>query len=402
MYVFKIVTPSTRTETKTEVTRWVAKKELGDELWDDLTAKLQKIFGTRSSLFYISWFDGSDYCTVRDYTDLEEAVAFTNEQPPADKAVRIYASPDKREHHTIFGEKPLEETPEATVKPTTEKTPLPPYTEDLEEPPSDEAVADESYSDEVKEDLKPKQERGAMPESDKEEKQSEVVSPQPVAPTKVEETPKEIKPTDEVSQPPTETVPQNPPATDQIATPVAAPVPVPVPVAVQPTPAYPYGQPYGYPNCYVNQQPQPLYPMVVQQWPTQPTPSPAAYPYQPTGNLLSRSTTVAETAPRTPVDASAPSAPASQSIYYPVLEEPAKRTTLASSQPRAPQKVVSKNSIPPHGTTEQRKAAKLFVQTCTQKLRSMGYAQDDKVLRKLIIRHKGNLNEIIDDLEAQA
>ncbi|CAL8092639.1 unnamed protein product [Calicophoron daubneyi] len=106
MPLFKLVTPSTRSAQKFEVSRWFVNKEIDEDVWAEMIAKLQKIMNCRSTYFYITWFDGEDHCTVEDIHDLKEAVEFNSQSSSKNKAIRLYASLGKREHLTVFGEKP--------------------------------------------------------------------------------------------------------------------------------------------------------------------------------------------------------------------------------------------------------------------------------------------------------
>ncbi|CAL8092651.1 unnamed protein product [Calicophoron daubneyi] len=99
MYVFKIITPSTRPGSKEEITRWTLKDEIDESVWDALTRKLQRIFRTQSTSFYITYFDGSDYCSIRDYTDLQDAAGYLDNADSDDKCIRIYASLDGQISH---------------------------------------------------------------------------------------------------------------------------------------------------------------------------------------------------------------------------------------------------------------------------------------------------------------
>lgn len=54
--LIKIVIPSQRSQTSTEVNRWSIKEEWSEKIWDELMTKLQKLFRTRQTKFFVSWF----------------------------------------------------------------------------------------------------------------------------------------------------------------------------------------------------------------------------------------------------------------------------------------------------------------------------------------------------------
>ncbi|KAF5398857.1 hypothetical protein PHET_07780 [Paragonimus heterotremus] len=356
MYIFKIITPSERTETKTEVTRWVVKSEINDTTWDDLICKLQALFNTRSTQFFISWFDGTDYCTIRDHKELQDAVEFFAEQGAADKAVRIYASPDKREHHTIFGVKPDEDDAMSVMEA--------PATEASEQEAND--LLNEE-TDHLGETLS---EHSVSERHEDSEPEEPTTLPAPVGP---------------------ESLPVQP-------TEVQQPVTIPM-VAYPQYPVNPYMQyitPYGYP------------PMITPQWPTSADPSlrertlaQQAYVAGATAPPLNeqRNTLIAELDNSEP-DVAMQQAIRSLSITSSNNAEP-QTTNKTLSQSIGPQPL-DKPSDTEHGKKGKSKGRSKYVQMSLQTLREMGFTQDERELKKLIKSNNGNLNKIIDILQKQS
>ncbi|KAF7259151.1 hypothetical protein EG68_03446 [Paragonimus skrjabini miyazakii] len=355
MHIFKIITPSERTETKTEVTRWVVKSDINDTTWDDLICKLQALFNTRSTQFFISWFDGTDYCTIRDHKELQDAVEFFSEQGAADKAVRIYASPDKREHHTIFGVKPDEDDAVSVM----------------------EAPATEASEQEGNDLLN--EETDHLGETLSEHSVSE--KPEDSEPEEMTTLPAPVEP---------ESLPVQPTGVQQ---------PVTIPMVAYPQyPVNPYMQyitPYGYP------------PVITPQWPTTCDPSlreqtlaQQAYVAGATAPPLNeqRNTLIAEADNNDP-DVAMQQAIRALSITPSINAEPP-ITNKSLSQSVSPHPM-NKPSDEEHGKKSKSKGRAKYVQMSLQTLREMGFTQDERELKKLIKSNNGNLNKIIDILQKQ-
>lgn len=82
----------------------MVKDDVEKVTWERLTERIQNMLKTWSSGFYLSWFDGMDYCVIRDYMELQDAAHCMMLE--GDGSIRIYVSRDKREPSTVFGEKP--------------------------------------------------------------------------------------------------------------------------------------------------------------------------------------------------------------------------------------------------------------------------------------------------------
>ncbi|TGZ71108.1 hypothetical protein CRM22_002821 [Opisthorchis felineus] len=342
MVVFKIITPSDRTEDKTEVTRWVVKDEWCERIWDEFIKRLQRLFNTKSSRFFISWYDGTDYCTVREYADLSQAIEFFTEEGSQDKAIRLFVSPDKTEHRTIFGEKPTEEKEE--------------------EEDENETCGVESF---------------------------EVAETQDTQETEEEQTPEQPTQAEEVEACLAETTLNEGEENDEVPTQTQMPAPALVPApAYPPMPMYPYiytmnatGQPILYPQWSTAPVVPSLTPVTV------PTVTPVAEPEQSDQEISTFSAVSAP--PQVPKPAPTPApvpAPAQTPAATPEPKpKPKKDPTCPSKLPTCPGE---------HKPNSKR----IYMQKALSTLRQMGFQQDEKTLKKLIKLHSGNLNAIIDAL----
>ncbi|CAL8092648.1 unnamed protein product [Calicophoron daubneyi] len=106
MPVFKLITSSPRNDNGYEVTRWSVKDSVDKMTWNRLIEGIQRVLNTRSTKFYLSWFDGTDYCTISDYLALQDAAQFMLSDPNGDGCIRIYVTRDSREPSSVFGTKP--------------------------------------------------------------------------------------------------------------------------------------------------------------------------------------------------------------------------------------------------------------------------------------------------------
>ncbi|KAF6771970.1 hypothetical protein AHF37_09067 [Paragonimus kellicotti] len=284
------------------------------------------------------------------------AVEFFAEQGAADKAVRIYASPDKREHHTIFGVKPDEDDAVSVMEaPATEASEqeandlLNEETDHLGETPSEHSFSEKH------EDSEP-EEATTLP-----------------APTEPESVP--VQPTE-----------------------VQQPVTIPM-VAYPQYPVNPYMQ-YMTPYAYQ--------PMMTPQWSTTSDPSlrertlaQQAYVAGASAPPLNeqRNTLIAD------VDGSEPDAVMQQAIRALSITpsnnaepQPAHNPPNQSISPQP----MNKPSDAEHGKKSKSKGRAKYVQMSLQTLREMGFTQDEKELKKLIKSTNGNLNKIIDILQKQS
>ncbi|CAH8595416.1 unnamed protein product [Dicrocoelium dendriticum] len=362
MPLFKLVTTSSRTETKTEITRWMAKGEIGPHMWDELICRLQKLFHTTSTQFFLSWFDGTDYCTVRDVADLQEAVEYFNEEGSGDKAVRLFVSPDNQKHQTIFGEMPddsdtftVVDEPVTEIEPEVEEAPLgstPLVTiENTTEQPKAE-LSDSTRANEEVSELEKCLESSLNTEQQAECSEKVQVSATPA-----------MNPNVFSNTPP------------------------------QPTyqlPSYtPYAGLYPYGHCYPGNS---FYPAPFPRWP-----------------MLSNPLQTFPTNVPPSLDASAPP------VTDATLETKAavsKETICAITvkPPSAP--IVSK----PHGAKVQKQSCKReatpgacktkektkYVGVALKILREMGFQQEEKELKRVIRSCNGNLNEIMDRLQCSS
>ncbi|KER27140.1 hypothetical protein T265_05756 [Opisthorchis viverrini] len=352
MVVFKIITPSERTQDKTEVTRWAVKDDWCERIWDEFIKLLQRIFNTKSSRFFISWYDGTDYCTVREFADLSQAVEFFTEEGSQDKAIRLFVSPDTTEHKTIFGEKPTEDKEEEEVE-------------------NDTCVV-ESY---------------------------ELLETQDIQETEEEQTPEQPTQAEEVEECLARTTLDEGGDSNEVPTQTHMPAPAPVPTPAYPAmPMYPYmytmntvGQPIMYPQW-------PVPPVVP---PLAPVPVPAVAPIaEPEQNDQETSTfSGASALPPVPASAQAPvplpePAPAPAPAPEPAPAPMPAPTPKPKNDPAYPTKL----PVCPGGNKSNSKTS--YVRKALVILRQLGFQQDDRTLKKLIKQHKGNLNAIIDALSS--
>ncbi|VDP21572.1 unnamed protein product [Echinostoma caproni] len=361
--------------------------------------------------------DGEDYCTIRDVNDLEEAVQCMESGECGSKVCRIYASPDKTAHHTIFGIKPTADPEDVKELPKIDELDLNSENTATEEQPgpgSNWEVLDlgsdfkpgESSAEEVSTD---------EPEVHEEEKHSEeeavpVPIPSTAAPIPAEATstttlePAEAVAVD-VSSAPSDT-PAVAAAVAAAATapvpavPVAsAPVPAPTPAAaVMPPQASPfYPGMYGMGQYYMHPGAAPAMPaMYAPQWPvTQMTPM--MYPgmdYSPmqpaSQNVPSAPVLSQQLQPQsTPIAPTPAAAPEAKAVDPSLMNLQSKLRNLKCVQPSA---------VNPDCRKKDKCSKSHYMVMCMTTLRSMGYTQDEKTLRHLIRKNRGNLNEILDEL----
>ncbi|TPP60740.1 hypothetical protein FGIG_02249 [Fasciola gigantica] len=75
------------------IVEWNPPVKDGGITWEQLTAKLQSITPDIVVDFLVQWFDGEDYCTISDTSELREAEAC--QLAESNSAVRLYVTPDK-------------------------------------------------------------------------------------------------------------------------------------------------------------------------------------------------------------------------------------------------------------------------------------------------------------------
>ncbi|THD26122.1 hypothetical protein D915_003119 [Fasciola hepatica] len=390
--VIKIVTPSERSQTNTEVTRWTVKDDWSGKVWDELTIKLQKLFHTRHTHFFISWFDGEDYCTIRDVDDLQEAVEYMQSEESGLKGIRIYASPEKKEHHTIFGKKPSAGPEEQQDLPEVEDHDLhsSKYSnEDINPLSNWELLNLDSEETKINEvvDESPKEE--PKPAEEQKEEQCEEGRATTLVPASSMRIPSSIvETTSGYSE--TSTLASATPAgtTEVTCAAVTANAVVPGMPPTQTGSFLACMPPYGISQYYLP--PTGIQPMFAPQWNGSqmvPMACPGIDP------------TTVQTPPQ-----NIPTAP-------PMSQQPLVTSmshTDTAQREAVPLPAVANNQQSQEQThvpkTENRKKDKssksYYMPLCMQTLRSMGYTQDERTLKRVIRNKKGNLNEILDALNS--
>ncbi|CAH8595432.1 unnamed protein product [Dicrocoelium dendriticum] len=298
--------------------------------------------------------DGTDYCTVRDETDLREAVEFFAGDASSDKAVRLFVSPDSQKHQTVFGEVPDDsdaynivetdtETEEATVG-STEVATRENTTEQPNATSSDTVNANEEVS-ELEQSLR--------------------------ADLHVE-TQEEV------------TTAVNTPTTPAVTHNVFGNAP-PQPAYQMPT-YIPYAGLYPYGHCYPGNS---LYPTPLPRWPISPS------PLQTLQQNMHHS-----------MDASAP--PVTDATL--ASSKPKSKESTHASTAKSPTATTASKE---HGAKAQKrgcvreettsafkpKTKSKYVGVALQILREMGFQQEEKELKKIIKNCNGNLNDIMDRLQ---
>lgn len=300
------------------------------------------------------------------------------------KGIRIFASPEKQEHQTIFGVKP--------VAPAEERQD-PPDLEDL-------GLLSSKQSDD---NLNQISNWELLNLEDEESKTTEVPEEAPEEPHEISQE-KPQNPEDEITAAPVMVPP--PPASSAIAdtsadfakntdnSPVTSSAPADLTnigqnaslVGIPPTQAPSFlacMPPYGMPQYYMPAAG--ISPLFGSQWNGNPMAA-QVYPGVELTSIQTPSQSI-PSAPLVPQQSAGPISSTAELVAVPLS------SVSVSQQPK------EQPDVP---KTEHRKKDKPskshYMPLCLQTLRSMGYTQDERTLKRIIRSKKGNLNEILDSL----